>query len=635
MGFRWESDLNNRTLYYEEQLIGELEIHAGSGMHLSLCDIDEVDSGIFRILLEFLIDTDRYPYFLNLDFKAAYQSQWAMIPAVSYNGNHWGRGSEPKGFIKDGKPWSFSYSRMAVAGAAYSEGDTWCVGLFGDLTGSDAPFSCSLIPETDTTTHRLIWPEEEEPLTYYRRDHFNPGFQHNLQLTVGETFRICAYLVIDQIEQERVSYQKMLDFAWQLNYHEQKPWYDPEKIWELGLAYAQDTLYVEDGIFRGFSKGLRWDGKKWYLRPTAKYLVGWTGQNISLANSMLFSYLKTGNQRHLEIGLNTLDTWVRHAVLDNGLIQCLFDPILTGNQDKSVQDACNLGDAAVNFFEAYELLQQVDLEVDKEVYRETALGICDFAVKHQLPNGNFGKAWSSDGTCVDDNGTIGCYLVLPLLKAYQLTGKQQYFDSARQGYNYYFNSFLRDGFTSAAALDTYCIDKESAIPLLKSSLKFYELTGEKEYLKQAELVSYYLATWQWHYSTPFPKNTPLNELNYDIFGGTSVSVQHHHIDPYALVFMLDWFKLAELTRKDIWRQRAVAVWANASMGVSDGNLVVNGAPRPVGSQDEGFYHTYWGAPNESTGNAMGNVSSWLVAWPTAFRLQVLRHLTDWEQLIQK
>jgi len=85
--------------------------------------------------------------------------------------------------------------------------------------------------------------------------------------------------------------------------------------------------------------------------------------------------------------------------------------------------------------------------------------------------------------------------------------------------------------------------------------------------------------------------TTLHDLAYDSFGGTSGSTQHHHQDPYGLAFVTAWLKLTELTWTPIWKERALAVWANGMMGVSDGQLNFQGNMRPVGSQDEGFYHT--------------------------------------------
>ena len=622
-GFCWKHESNIKLLYYGEEFIGELLTNTAEGIHCAKFQIDEVEHGVFKISKEFVVKNNRQPAYLILDFVTNYNSNWSMIPAVSYNGNNWGKGGEPKGFAKDGTPWSFSYSRMSVPGATYSEGKKWSAAFFGDLESSDFAFSCSLIPREKQTIHRIIWPEEESPYTYYQRDKYREAFKRTLDLDVGDTFSITAYLVVGKITSEKVSYDRMLDFAWKLHYHKQEPWFLPQEIWRLGITYARETLYVEDGIFRGFSKGLRWDGKSWYLRPTGKYLVGWTGQNLSLANSMIYSYIMTGNKADLDMGLNTLDTWANYSRLENGLIRCLFDPILEGiDKNRGVQDACNLADAALNFFEAWELLKKCN--ISKNVYKEAALGICDFAVSHQFKDGRFGKSWKNDGSIADPDGTIGCYLVLPLLKAYNITGQAKYLESAERGYEFYLNSFLTDGYTSAAALDTYCIDKESAIPLLKSSMQLYDIKKHDRYIKHAVQASYYLATWQWHYTIPFPEGTTLRLLNYDTFGGTSVSTQHHHIDPFAITFIKEWFRLAELTGKDIWRQRAKAVWANGTFGISDGNLVVNEAKRPVGSQDEGFFHTYWGAPN--------NVSSWLVAWPTAFRLEILRHLRDWDQL---
>jgi hypothetical protein len=54
---------------------------------------------------------------------------------------------------------------------------------------------------------------------------------------------------------------------------------------------------------------------------------------------------------------------------------------------------------------------------------------------------------------------------------------------------------LVDGFTAAGALDTHCIDKESAIPLLQSGLLLYDISHEAVYLDWAELAAAYLASW--------------------------------------------------------------------------------------------------------------------------------------------
>lgn len=49
--------------------------------------------------------------------------------------------------------------------------------------------------------------------------------------------------------------------------------------------------------------------------------------------------------------------------------------------------------------------------------------------------------------------------------------------------------------------------------------------------------------------------------------------------------------------------------------------------RPRGSCDEGILHTRWGSNGKHF-----DVSQWLVAWPCAFRLEVLRKLDNWNWL---
>ena len=84
-----------------------------------------------------------------------------------------------------------------------------------------------------------------------------------------------------------------------------------------------------------------------------------------------------------------------------------------------------------------------------------------------------------------------------------------------------------------------------------------------------------------------------------------------------------------------WRERAEAIWRNAAQGISDGTLQIPPTVvRPAGSCDEGILHTRWGynLPNAKDGVTIFGVSQWLVAWPCAFRLEVLRKCAQWESL---
>jgi len=576
--------------------------------------------GVFAWTRRFRLraDTAAQPVRLKLVLVGDFRATSTMIPAVSYDGNHWGGGQEPKGYERDGVPWSFAFHRVAIAGATYSEGPRWSLGLFGDTPAAACGLACSLIPGPDHTTHRLIWPEEEQPLRYCERDKYAEPYAHALTLQPGETFSVTAFVVATPVTRPHTAWRRLLDEAWKLKWQPRRPIYSASETWQLGLQYAKEHTWAEEGPFKGFSIGLVWDGQRWYQRPTRKYEIGWAGQNASLACSLLADFLRTGDTGSRDKGVATLDTWANHGRFASGLVYAIIDPI-TGLERRDVHDACNLGNAAADFLEGHALARQAGL--DRPLWRATALGICDFMLRDQQADGRYGRAWNRDGVCLDRDGTIGCFVVPGMLAAYRDTGDRKYLASAERAFACYYDELDRLGFATAGALDTDCIDKESAHPLLESALGLYDLTGRAEYIAAAEAASYYIATWQYHYSVPIPAGSMLAAMGYDSFGGTSVSAQHHHLDPYAIREVGLWLRLAELTGNPLWTQRARAAWAHGLLGLSDGTLRLGNAVLPRGTQCEGYFHTRWLQYGES--------SFLLVAWPTAFRLEVLRRLPDW------
>jgi hypothetical protein len=605
------------SIYVNEALIGAIQPFVHDRIKVE-DEVEPLENGLFRWVRRFQATAPVANVRLTMDFKVPRPMTYGLIPAVSYNGNPFGNRRDIKGFSQAGQAWTFAYHRTAVAGGTYSEDADWSAALFAQEGFKGA---CALIPDGRARTHRLIWPEVETPQTYTYRDEYSPPYDPPFSLEAGTVVSLTAYLLVAPVQEPRQAWRSMLDTAWRQHRYNHQPRHTNQEIWQWGIQYASESLWAEEGTFRGFSIGLHRVNESWTQHRPGRYEIGWCGQNASLANALLFDYLRGGSQTSLNKGLAALDAWAGYAPLPNGLFRCHFDYILAGPETpQEVQDGCNLGAAARYFFEADQLSRQCGL--DKPLYRKIGLDICNFFVENQFEDGSLGRAWRNDGTCVANDGATGGFLILALLTAFQLTQAENYLGAARRAYRYYMQGLLVDGFTAAGALDTHCIDKESAIPLLQSGIMLYELNGDPLYLKWAEHAAYYLASWQWHHTVQYPPNSELNRLNYDTFGGTSVSTQHHHQDPFGLSFVPAFIKLAGLTGHKLWLERAQALWANGMLGVSDGKLMVKGKLRPVGSQDEGFFHTRWGRPPFDT-------SEWLVAWPTAFRLEVLRSLVDW------
>lgn len=612
-------------MFYGKAKVGTLMSEADE--YVSYCDrVEKIDHNTIRVVRTFTALEDVDSVRLTLDFRHDSECAFAMIPSVSYNGNDWGRGAEPKGFMTDGVCHTYSYRRTPIPGATYSEGKDFSVAMWGVVPDSEEDaFSCSLMPEESYVIHSLIYPEEERPFTYSNRDSYSDGRARRFSMRKGDTRSIEAYLHVSAKEDGRYLPASFLAKAWELADKEYADVMSPEKIWEYGVRYAKEYLWAEENEYKGFSIGLVPDEDgHWKQRPFGKYEIGWCGQNASFANSLLVDYIKSGDKTSLDKALATLDTWTSPVLqYDNGLYVTHYDNILD-SVERPVSDACNLGTAAYNFFEAAGLLESCGQTGLVERLRKTALGICDFVKADQQASGVYGRGWYPDGECYVREGTVGAFMIAPMIRAYDATSDVSYLESAKKAFDYYYGEFERLGYTTAGALDTWCIDKESSMPILRSALMLYDATGDRSYIDKAENVSYYLSTWLWHYRAGYAPEEDAARYGYNTFGATSVSTQHHHLDVYAVMWVAEWLKLAELSGNDMWHEKALAVWTNSCQFVSDGALEINGRIRPAGSQNEAFFECNWGGYPENK-----RINDWLVAWPGAFRLETLRTLSDW------
>lgn len=623
--FHWEKQPDGMGLMEGGTLVGLYQVVPVEGVSYKQ-EIERLDDCTYKIINTFQADEDKASVCLEARFVNLSKTGFWMIPSVSYNGNEWGRGGEPKGARENGEWRTVSYRRTPIPGAMYSEGERYAVATWSDVPASAREdFSISLRPEETRTSHCYVWPEEEMLLSYDARDHFAPGYKTSVPLRKGETVTFPVYLHIGPVEEGHKALRPFLDKAWKMASKPEVEVFPPEQLWDLGIRYAKESLWAEEGDYRGFSIGLlpTPDGG-WKQRGGGKYEIGWCGQNASLAISLLQDYLKNGSEESLEKGMATLDTWSR-CLLPNGLFRVNYD-----NPGGSI-DACNLGTAALNFFEAYDVAGQCGK--DRPEYENLAFRICDFVKADQQENGCYAKGWRPDGTCLYREGTIGCFLVPAMLEAYRRSGNGEYLESARKAYAHYLSELKEKGFTTAGALDTWCIDKESSLSLLRSALRFHSLEPAPEYVEDALAISYYLSTWLWHYDGVYPEGTDFRQYDYHTFGATSVSVQHNHLDPYALYWVPEWIELSALTGDPQWREKALAIWRAGNQLVSDGNLMVNGHLRPAGSQNEAYFECEWGLAAAGAYKDEGyRINNWLVAWPGAFRLETLRRLDDWQIL---
>jgi len=550
------------------------------------------------------------------------EPRYFQIPAVNYNGNGWGAGAQYSGYRCEDVPWSYAWHRVSIPACTYTENEQFAVALFGQESGG---MSCSVYTENGDTVQELIWPETEAPKTLHKRRWDAPYYG---SMEPKDSFT--AIVMVMPAEAPHSGMRKVLDFAWQYFYRDVTMSMPPEQVKRLDLLFFRSMWTRRYSGLVGFCTGLNWDETiSGFAKLPAQYFdIGWCGQNAAQACALLDEYLETGDEDARDKALSVLDSWDTYAFLPNGLmyvrLQCKPDQVdsaLSGNIPLDL-DTCNLGAAATYFFRAADLCRKAG--IDRPSYEKRAFGLCDFFVRAQQPSGELAKTYFLDGSIDKAHGSVGAFSVLPLFDAWERSGQRKYLDAAIKGVDFYLGEFMKNGYTTAGALDSNCIDKESAAPLLRATLRAYDTTKEERYLTGAEEVAYYLATWQYHYSVDFPADSQLAKLKVDTYGSTAVSAAHNALDHYGIYYVPEYLKLAKLTGKDMWRQRARAIWYNGLQLLSDGTLVISGRVRPAGAQDESLRHTRW----VRTDGKLFVPAEWCTVWQGTFRHLVLEELED-------
>ena len=511
-------------------------------------DWEEKEEGVFywtRTVYSEECDREDFET-IHMALKLVEPVRFYMIPGVLYNGNSWGDGLEPKGLVHEGEPWVFASHRSGIPAGLYCQSEKTALGMWAEPS-SDLTASCSFSEENGKMTARLLFPEQEGPVIYCARDTYEDCHYTDPYVNKSGIIRVSAVVVLKKRSSaDGYDYDVYLQKAWEYFKRENQIIMDKQSVWNLGFSFIKGSAYFEEKGFAGFCMGLTWQSGGW--RQKKDYLeIGWVGQHASLAVSLIYKALIDGESADLEKGLKVLDHWAHNAVLPNGLFRCRYDRILkyeneTENREER-QDAANLYSVIEEYLEAYHML--LNAGIDRSGYLTMVERLCDFITGVQSEDGRLGKAWYNDGTCSDQDGTAGCYLASGLCSAFTEFKKPEYMTAARRAFEFYYREFMECGYTTAGALDTCCVDKESAIPLLETAVRLYEIEGKRLDLERAVVVSRYLATWQYHYDVEFPDKSILRQLEYLTRGGTAVSVQHHHIDCYGLVFYEIWMNQSD------------------------------------------------------------------------------------------
>lgn len=548
------------------------------------------------------------------EIRTLYPVQHYVIPCVLYNGNAWGKGLEPKNLTCEGKPWIFSYDRQGIPSCTLTENEKIYTALFASPQDPvSLVSSCSLEQEeSGAMRQRIYHPVKEEPLTYCARDKYAPATETHILLSPGESFTITVYVVVGKPEWENFGMAGLLDTFTHLFGLSSKPTHSCQEIWQYAVGYAKHLITECRGV-KAFIIGTlpNADGHFKY-RGDECFELGWCGQNALFARMLLEDYRRNGDADSLRQGEEILDNWAQRATTETGLLCTQMRD--TFQKETALSDTCNMGWGAAEFVRAFRLMKSLGKE--KPLWLQAARGLCDFFLTHFSEEFGFGKEWKLTGECVDKGGTIGSFIICAFIELYKETRESAYLKMAEKALDFYVERDLNNFLCTAGALDTTCIDKETSIPLIISSVELYTITGENIYLEYARKASYYFMSWMYHYNVVYSSDSDFEQFGFSTLGGTSVSVQHHHIDAYGVMAVPSLLGLYKITEDELWKQRAKALYDNSTQCISDGKKPIRGKVRPFGSQNEGFLHCNWDMKR-------GSLNDWLVAWPSSFRLYAI------------
>lgn len=547
-----------------------------------------------------------------LKVRTDFSVEHYVIPCVSYNGNMWGDGGEPKGLERDGKPWVFSSHRTGIPACTVSERSGEALALFAADTPESLDCACSFerMPN-DELTHVIWYPSIERPLTYCRRDEYGPAWEPEIVLEPDAKIAFEAYIWSGRPYWHNYATANVQDVALELFKPEPPRTAAESQLRLAGIAYARTLLTdFDDGRMLIIGLSPQGDG----FRRNDHFEIGWCGQNALYARMMLREYQRTGDRSLYDDAVNILDTWLK-ARCPSGLMYVHYEKRFSGD---TAVDTCNLGYAAAEYARCYRLMKAIGS--DKSEWLKAAQGICEFFAAHFSTEYGFGKSWDvCTGQLLDGGGTIGAYIIMGLVEVYIETGDTRLLECAKRAHEFYVARDLDAFICTAGALDTVCVDKETSGALIISGIMLYEATGERCYLDDARRAAYYFCSWMFYYDAHYPTASDFTRYGWRTTGGTSVSAQHHHIDGWGAAVSGWLLKLAQHTGDERWRLRARLLFANAAQCVAlhEGELI-RGRRRPLGGQNEAFLHCRWGQnPGEPV---PGSFNDWLVAWPGAFRL---------------
>jgi hypothetical protein len=384
--------------------------------------------------------------------------------------------------------------------------------------------------------------------------------------------------------------------------------------------------YVEEGDVAGF---LCVPVKNLYKRPRY-FLWGWTGQSLR-ASWCALSEGRRRNWANIEqMGVRAANFFVaqplpklpaRLVALRYFLDERRWDyDTLEGAE---VVSSRQFGEAFTNLARLVERGRQLGLNVEKWLERLcwAADFLCDRS--HWASGSGLPRAWTREGAPVaGPPSAAGAPCISALALAGLLTGTGRYRVAARELLLDYHRAFLADQSTPpwGSTLDAGCEDKEAGLYLFAAALDCYDSIGEGRFLEWARLAADWALTFTYVWHPEFPAGKPCSGRLHCV-GWSSVSVQNHHLDVFAMPSL--YLRLDRASGEErygpIARMALQAVTQSIARKGHPWGFDAPGEHNVAGEQGEPFFQTnYWQGPGDRASWRGGSLTFnplWVIALP--------------------
>jgi hypothetical protein len=168
-----------------------------------------------------------------------------------------------------------------------------------------------------------------------------------------------------------------------------------------------------------------------------------------------------------------------------------------------------------------------------EKWSEGARKCTDAFVRLWERYGQFGQfVDTGSGDIIVGGSACGGIAPAGLALASEFFGSEAYLEVACQVAAYYYESFIKKGYTTGGPGEILqCPDSESVFGLLESYVVLYEITGDHSWIDKAKDTANQCMTWCVSYDYIFPKNSTFGKLDMHTAGSVYANVQNKHSAP--------------------------------------------------------------------------------------------------------